>query len=127
MLPNIDLFLFDVKHMDSEIHRQLAGAENDLILENLTRINHHEKSIWIRIPLIPGYNDSMENLRNIADFAKRLQSVEKISLLPYNTAAGARYHCIGQHYGLENLSPHSKHEEAEFLELFSSVGAERFE
>jgi pyruvate formate lyase activating enzyme len=51
ILPHIDLFLFDLKHMDSQKHHQFTGINNDLILENLQRIDQRAKPIWIRIPL----------------------------------------------------------------------------
>jgi pyruvate formate lyase activating enzyme len=80
--------------------------------------------VWIGIPLIPGKNDSEKNLRDIAGFAKNIQNVEKISLLPYNAAAGEKYACIGQHYELEQVDPYSKEEEAKFLVIFSSFDVE---
>ncbi len=124
MLPLIDLFLFDIKHMDSDTHKHLTGVRNDLILENLTQIDQYNKSIWIRIPLIPGCNDSMDNLRNTAVFVKKLRNVGKISLLPFNSAAGAKYPCIGQHYGLEGVNLYSNDNENEFLDPFLSLDVE---
>ena len=121
LLPFIDLFLFDIKHMDKKTHRQLTGVTNNLILENLAKIDRHRKSIWIRIPLIPGQNDSEENLRNIAGFVKKLQGVEKVSLLHYNVAAGAKYPSIGQHYDLEHVCAYDKDKENKFINFFSSL------
>jgi pyruvate formate lyase activating enzyme len=124
MLPYIDLFLYDVKHMNSEKHEALAGAGNELILENLRNISQHGKPIWIRVPLIPGYNDSEENFRQIAEFVKPLKSVEKVTLLPYNEAAGAKYEFTGKEYELEHLVPHSKEKMETFLEIFSDLGVQ---
>ena len=78
--------------------------------------------IWVRIPLIPGYNDSEENLHQVAEFVKPLMSVEKVGLLPYNKAASAKYQFIGKKYGLEHLVPHSEEEMAAFVEIFSRLG-----
>lgn len=103
ILPHIDLFLFDLKLMDSRRHIQLTGVSNSLILENLRRIDRQAKPIWIRVPLVPGYNDSEENLGRIAEMARHLPSVRRISILPYNLAAGARYKAIGQEYLLNGL------------------------
>ena len=118
ILTNIDLFLFDLKHMDSRNHERLTGVNNDLILENLKRIDQRAKPIWIRIPLIPGHNDSKENLGRIAEMARRLTAVKKISILPYNSAAGAKYRLIGRDYGLEGLD-YSNGREPEILRIFS--------
>jgi len=124
ILPHTDLFLYDLKHMDSRQHEQMTGVGNALILENLKRIDRSGTPIWIRVPLIPGHNDSIENLRQVAAFAKTLPHVEKISLLPYNVAAGAKYSFIGRTYKLEHLDGYTKQEKPDFVKLFSSVGIE---
>ena len=121
MLPYIDLVLFDIKHMDSGTHRELTGAGNELILQNLRHFSKKGKSVWIRIPLIPGYNDSRENLREIAEFLKSLKSVERITLLPYNGATSAKYQFIGQEYKLEGVVPHSDEEYRSMLKAFSEL------
>jgi pyruvate formate lyase activating enzyme len=120
ILPHIDLFLFDLKHMDSQEHERLTGVKNDLILANLRRIDLQQKPIWIRFPLIPGYNDSEENLRQIAEMTGHLTSVRRISILPYNSAAGAKYRLIGRDYSLEGLE-YSREREKEIMRIFSST------
>lgn len=122
ILPYVDLLLYDIKHMDSAKHKQFTGVGNELILENLKRISQRGKPIWVRIALIPGYNDSEENLRRIAEFVRPLKAVEKVSLLPYNTAAGARYLSIGKNYELEHLIPHSEERAIAFVDIFSRLG-----
>jgi pyruvate formate lyase activating enzyme len=62
-----DLFLFDIKHMDDSQHRRWTGVSNRPILENLRRLSGLETSVWVRIPLIPGINDGMDNLEALAD------------------------------------------------------------
>jgi pyruvate formate lyase activating enzyme len=121
VLPHIDLFLFDLKHMDSQEHERLTGVSNDLILENLQRIDQRAKPIWIRIPLIPGHNDSKENLGGIAEMARHLAALKKISILPYNSAAGANYRLIGRDYGLEGLD-YVKEREQDILRIFATTG-----
>jgi pyruvate formate lyase activating enzyme len=123
VLPHIDLVLFDLKHMDSQKHEQLTGAQNDLILGNLQRIDQGAKPIWIRIPLIPGYNDSKENLGRIAEMARHLTAVTKISILPHNSAAGAKYRLIGRDYGLEGLE-YPKDREQDILRIFATAEKE---
>ena len=123
ILPYTDLFLYDLKQMDSQKHEEMTGVGNAVILENLKRIDGRGKTIWVRVPLIRGYNDSIENLRQIAEFTKTLTNVEKVSLLPYNGAAGAKYSFIGRKYGLEHLDGHTKQEKTDILKIFSSVGS----
>ena len=124
ILPHADLFLYDLKQMDSHRHEQMTGVGNAVILENLRRIDERGKSIWVRVPLIPGYNDSIENLRQVAEFAKTLTNVERMSLLPYNGAAGAKYSFIGRKYTLEHLDGQRNQEKADLMNFFSSVGIE---
>jgi len=120
MLSYIDLFLFDVKHMDSTAHKKLTGVGNELILENLKKLSAAGKSIWIRIPLIPGHNDSESNLQKTAQFVSSLDGVKKITLLPYNDAAGAKYEFIGAVYELEKTEPYLKEKYESIVEHFSA-------
>jgi len=83
--------------MDSERHKEATGVANDLILENARRIAGL-KAMKIRIPLVPGFNDSAENIRATARFAKsELGSVE-IVLLPFNRLAGSKYTRLERKY-----------------------------
>ena len=122
ILPHTDLFLYDLKQMDSGKHEEMTGVGNAVILENLKRIDGRGKPVWVRVPLIPGYNDSIENLRQVAEFTQTLTNVERISLLPYNGAAGAKYSFVGRKYGLEHLDGQTNQEKTDFLKIFSSVG-----
>ncbi|MEE8374190.1 MAG: glycyl-radical enzyme activating protein [Dehalococcoidia bacterium] len=122
ILPYVDLVLYDMKLMDCRRHQQLAGAGNRLISSNLKSINERGKPIWVRIPLIPGYTDSPENLQQIAEFVSVLDGVEKVSLLPYNTASGAKYLSIGKKYALEHLGEHPREAATAFTEIFSRLG-----
>lgn len=81
-----DLILYDLKHMDSERHRQGTGQGNERILENLTRISEKlKKTIWVRVPLIAGYNDDEDHIRSMASFLKKSVSCcEQVHLLPYH-------------------------------------------
>ncbi len=105
LLPYVDLFLFDLKQMDKEKHKQYTGVDNKRILENLKSIGRTGKPVWIRIPIVPGYTDSEENVKQIANLVKTFHNIQKVSLLPYNLAAGAKYQSIGQTYTLEQLEP----------------------
>jgi pyruvate formate lyase activating enzyme len=97
VLEHTDLILFDVKHMDPEKHEEGAGVSNELILENLDKASLMTK-IWLRIPLIPGFNDSESNMQETAELASRA-GAEKISLLPYHEWGKAKYSSLGKQYG----------------------------
>jgi pyruvate formate lyase activating enzyme len=79
-----DLFLCDLKHMDSGVHKRFTGVGNNLILENIRRLSEAGKRIVIRIPVIPGFNDDQENIEATGRFAASLPGVSGIDLLPYN-------------------------------------------
>lgn len=97
VLENCDFVLFDIKHMDPVIHKHYTGVDNKQILSNYRALAASGIEFITRIPLIPGVNDTEENLQNTAEFMHSLQ-VRKIELLPYHTAAGAKYSSIGRSY-----------------------------
>ena len=93
VLQYADLVLYDLKEMDPERHQAYTGVRNEKILENLKRINDNLPcEIWVRIPLIPGYNDDKENLTATADFV--IESVPRctqIHLLPFHRLGEGKY------------------------------------
>ena len=79
-----DLFLYDIKLMDDRMHRAHTGASNGRILENLYRLARVHQKIWLRVPIIPGVNDSVVNMQATARMAASLPAVEKVCLLPFH-------------------------------------------
>jgi pyruvate formate lyase activating enzyme len=100
VIEHTDLVLFDVKHMDSAIHKVGTGAGNETILENARKVAERATT-WIRIPLIPGFNDSESNLTSVAHFAIEI-GAEKISLLPYHNLGSSKYPKLGRTYLMED-------------------------
>jgi pyruvate formate lyase activating enzyme len=86
MLKYVDLVLYDLKHMDPVEHERATGASNHSVLENARRMCHDARvSLMIRIPLIPGFNDGLENMRAMAAFiVKELDASMPVHLLPYH-------------------------------------------
>jgi len=103
VLPYIDFFLWDIKHMDSAKHQALTGVPNELILSNARAVSDRGISLYIRIPVIPGYNDSDENIRATCEFVKTLSSVIQVDLLPVHHLGRARYESLDRLYPLENV------------------------
>jgi pyruvate formate lyase activating enzyme len=93
-----DLFLYDLKHMDSQKHLRYTGVSNDKILNNLKQLSRRGASIIIRLPVIPGINADAENIDRTGALAASLTGVIGINLLPYHCAAEAKY----RNLGLEN-------------------------
>ncbi|MGI6216327.1 MAG: glycyl-radical enzyme activating protein [Coriobacteriales bacterium] len=85
VLPYSDLFLYDIKHMDSAEHKRLTGVPNELILENAKKIAENGGRFHIRIPLITGCNDSVENIEATRDFLLTIKdAVDLVQVLPYH-------------------------------------------
>ncbi|MBW8042537.1 MAG: glycyl-radical enzyme activating protein [Planctomycetes bacterium] len=79
-----DLFLCDLKHMDSNMHERFTGVGNNLILDNIKLLSEAGKEIIIRIPIIPGFNDDQANIEATGKFAASLPRLSSIDILPYN-------------------------------------------
>ena len=123
ILDNTDLVLYDIKHMDSIHHRKYTGGSNAVILENAKRIARKEIAMVIRIPLIPGHNDSKQNITATVKFVKRfLPPVEQIDLLPFHQLGRKKYEGLDMKYALKELKPPSKERVAETKKTVESFG-----
>lgn len=109
VLSKADLILFDIKQMDDELHRAYTGVSNSRILENATRIRQElNADIWVRVPVIPGYNDSIENIRETARFvASELGREVRMELLPYHNLGGVKSQRLNRACATEGLAPPS--------------------
>ena len=96
VLPNTDLFLCDLKHVDERIHREWTGVSNRLILANLSRLSSLGAPMEIRLPLVPGVNDAERDLRAVAAFLRRLPSRITLRLVPYHSLARSKYEAVGR-------------------------------
>jgi pyruvate formate lyase activating enzyme len=105
LMPWVDLFLFDIKHMDQVEHRRLTAAGNEQILDNAARLADAGATLFIRLPLIPGCNDGDDNLRQTARFARSLRGVSHVEILPYHRLGEPKYARLGVPYALAGTSP----------------------
>lgn len=104
-LPYINSMFFDIKHMDPDIHKELTGMDNGLILSNLKRIASGGIYTTVRTPIIPGINDSQKNLEAIARFLCTIAEIREYELLPYHQLGVSKYRALGRNYELEALEP----------------------
>ena len=95
ILPYTDLFLYDVKAFSPDLHREWIGVTNELILNNLSRILKTSR-VWIRIPIIPGFNDTVDEMQKIRAFLRPLPQPERIELLPYHAMGENKYPALGR-------------------------------
>jgi len=123
ILEYTELVLFDLKHMDPLRHKDLTGVDNKLILQNAEKILRHGKPIKIRMPLIPGCNDSEENIRAVIDFVKGL-GISEIDLLPYHQLGKNKYQRLGYGYKLKDTETYQKEEVDQCVRNFESSGIE---
>lgn len=117
-LKLMDLVYFDLKHMDSGVHEKLTGVGNALILENAVRMAVAHIPMIVRLPLLPGLNDSAENLEQTARFVSRqLCTAIPIEILPYHILGRQKRKALGEAYALGELEPPS----ADALDLARSI------
>jgi pyruvate formate lyase activating enzyme len=100
-----DLFLYDLKLMDDGRHVDLVGVSNKTILENLRTLDQRGARLWIRIPLIPEFNDDAENLQATAAFVKSLKGPPPVHLLPFHRVGRDKYSRFAIPYETEDTQP----------------------
>jgi len=116
-----DLLLFDVKLISSGDHRKYAGVPNELIINNLRTLAAEGHEIQVRVPCIPDINDSVNQIQEIAELVSDA-GLERISLLPYNNAAGAKYEWIDTPYELADRESQSETYMQSLAEICLTVG-----
>ncbi len=104
ILPYLDYYLMDIKHTDSEKHKKFTSQSNELILKNAPKIAERV-NLTVRVPVIPGFNDTEREIGDIAAFAKTLHGVREIHLLPYHRLGQDKYEGLGRHYELSDILP----------------------
>ena len=103
----VDLFLYDLKIMDSERHKKYTGVSNELILENLKKLSSVHNNIFVRFPVIPGINDDYQNIKEMGEFLSSLK-VTQVNLLPYHYIGVDKYRRLGRTYKLATTQPPSE-------------------
>ena len=105
-----DLFLYDLKLLNDDLHKKYTGVSNQIILKNLIQLDHLNKKIIIRIPIVPGITDTNENLFAIRGFLSDLNNVNEVNLLPYHKAGEGKYKKFSKENKMgDTLSPEQKH------------------
>lgn len=106
ILPYLDQYLLDIKHMNTEKHKDFTGKRNELMLENARKIAESGMTeLSIRVPVIPTFNDTPEEIREIARFSDQLPGVKKIYLLPYHRLGQDKYEGLNREYQFRGILP----------------------
>ena len=103
-----DLFLFDIKVIDPASHQKFTGVPNKIILDNLQKLAGIAREIHVRVPCISGVNDSLAQIEGTARFVASI-GLSQIVLLPYNSAAGAKYAWLGREFALSDTETQDDH------------------
>jgi len=125
VLQYTDLFLYDLKLIDDDLHKTYTGVSNKLILENLEKLLELGRNLRIRIPMIPGVTFTEENINQTFDYLSELKfSIEGVDLLPYHNIASHKYERFGMENKLGELKSIRKSDLEETKLRFEKAGFE---
>ena len=96
IIPFVDLFLYDIKFFDNDLHKKYTGKSNDIILANFQKLYEAEKRIVVRVPLIPGITDQKKNLLQIKNFVEDCSDQVEINYIPFNNLIKQKYNMLGK-------------------------------
>ena len=120
ILEYSDLVFFDLKHMDPQKHKEYAGVSNELIIKNLELVAKKGVPVVIRVPLIPGYNDSEENLHALARTVHDIVPQATVNVLPYHRYGANKYRMIDMVYQLEDVPENTQEQLEKAKEIIES-------
>lgn len=121
ILPYLDTYLMDIKHINSDKHREFTGRSNELILENAKKLVNEKCNLIVRVPVIPTFNDTPQEIYDIAAFARSI-GVKEIHLLPYHRLGTDKYTALGREYLMGHIDLIPKEKIATLQNVASSVG-----
>ena len=106
LLPWLDQYLMDIKHINSAKHKEFTGKGNELMLENARKVAQSGKTeLIIRVPVIPTFNDTEREIEEIARFSDALPGVKRIHLLPYHRLGQDKYDGLNREYLMKDILP----------------------
>jgi len=124
VMPVTDLFLYDIKHIDPEVHKKYTGVSNDLIISNLDMLLAEGKDVMIRIPVIPGVSADaayMEQLRRFLE-SRNNGHIKEINLLPYHKTGSSKYRRFGMEDRMASVSQVSNGHLDDYIEILKPLG-----
>lgn len=122
LLPYLDHYLMDIKHMDPQKHKAFTSRENTLILENAKILSKEAKHLVIRVPVIPTFNNTKEEIAAIAKFTSEIMPGGEINLLPYHRLGQDKYKGLNRDYEMAHIVPPDDEEMNELLNVANSFG-----
>lgn len=123
MLDFPDLLLFNLKIIDDDLHRKYTGMSNKLILKNLRILDRSDKkNVIVQVPLVPGFTDTEQNIRDILEVLAGLPNLRRVNLLPYSDMVESKYIRLNVPYKLFDSGIPDGKRDREIKELFISAG-----
>ena len=123
ILPLVNLFLFDLKHIDDKLHLKYTSVSNFLILDNLKLIAEAGKRIWIRLPIIENLNDQPEHMQEVSSFLHSLPGkVELVNILPFHTFGRSKYSKFGKENRMGKMGNYPAEKSEKILNFFLNEG-----
>ena len=122
IMDYVDLFLYDLKLVDSDEHREYTGEDSTIILENIEKLAYNKANIIVRIPVITGITDRYKNIRAIGEFLRSIRGVELVDLLPYNYLCKGKYERMKRDYSLKHIEPPTEKRLSELKRTLETYG-----
>lgn len=110
ILKFCDLVILDIKAVDEDDYKELTGQKMDRFKEFLSACQKNGKKLWLRQVIVPGTNDTEQNIDKLAKFIKTIKNVERVELLPYKTMGEVKYKKLGLRYRLVGLAEMNEEE-----------------
>ncbi|UMZ72723.1 glycyl-radical enzyme activating protein [Natranaerofaba carboxydovora] len=123
LMPYTDFVITDIKHIDPGLHEKYTGVTNDLILANIQQIVKQGKPVVIRIPVVPGHNDSEENIEKTGEFVlnKLNNQIKQLQLLPYRRLGVEKYASLSISYPMEEFELPSEEERMNWIKYLAEI------
>lgn len=120
-ITNVDLLLFDMKHYNRDKHLTATGVYNDVIIKNMNYASSIGKTIIARIPVIPDYNNSLEDAKEFSSLLNKI-GIKKVNLLPFHQFGQNKYDLLGKPYAMEGIKQLYPEDLEEFRQVFIEQG-----
>ena len=122
ILSYLDTYLMDIKHTNPAKHKEFTGRSNELMLENAKKIaDSHMTELSIRVPVIPGFNDTELEIRDIAAYVRKLGNVRRMHLLPYHRLGQDKYDGLNRPYLMGDVKPPTNEKMERLLKVAEEV------
>jgi len=115
-------FLVDLKHIDQVKFRNFTGGDASLVMENMEKLAYFGTRIVVRIPVIPGFNNTFEEIRDMVDFVSTIKGITEIHFLPYHTFGVEKYRMLGMEYLFDHRDQVEEKELLPYIQYAQSQG-----